>query len=54
MNEQETETKTNTTTPTPKPFKKRVTDFIKRGLSNIDRNMKNNPVGTSINVTSSH
>ena len=54
MNEQETETKTNTTTPTNKPFKKRVTDFIQRGLRNIDRNMQKNPVGTSIQVQSSH
>ena len=54
MNEQETKTNTTTDIQTKKPFKKRVTDFIQRGLRNIDRNMQKNPVGTSIQVQSSH
>ena len=54
MNEQETKTNTTTDIQTKKPFKKRVTDFIQRGLRNIDRNMQKNPVGTSIQMQSSH
>ena len=58
MNEQQMNNKPNVpgsgVDKTKKPFTKRVTNFIKRGLENIDKNMQNNPVGTSININSSH
>ena len=58
MNEQQMTNKPNQPgsglDKTKKPFTQKVTNFIKKGLQNIDRNMKSNPVGTSINVNSSH
>ena len=58
MNEQEMSNKPNQpgsgVDKTKKPFTQKVTNFIKKGLQNIDRNMQKNPVGTSIQMQSSH